>query len=90
LKPQALKLIIKYIKEDTYDVNNYNKYIEKYQSYANDLPVDNEWIENVKAKIREEQKKIDNQVTPTNDIDVKRENIRVSCYNIDIQNLLIN
>jgi len=77
LSAQAYKLILNYIKEDTYDVNNYIRYQEKYQSLTNDSSVDIEWTEKTKAKIREEQKKIDNQVTPTNDIDVKRENIRL-------------
>jgi len=77
LSVQAYKLILKYIKEDTYDVNNYMRYQEKYQSLTNDLSVDIEWTEKVKAKVREEQKSIDSQVTPTNDIDAKRENVRI-------------
>jgi len=53
------------------------RYQEKYQSLTNDLSEDIEWTEKVKAKVKEEQKSIDSQVTPTNDIDAKRENVRV-------------
>jgi len=44
---------------------------------TNDTTVDIEWTEKVKAAVKEEQKKIESSVTPTNDIDLKRENIRV-------------
>jgi len=77
LSVQAYKLLLKYIKEDTYDINNYLKYQEKYQSMTNDTTVDIEWTEKVKAAVKEEQKKIESSVTPTNDIDLKRENIRI-------------
>ncbi|ORX58618.1 PCI-domain-containing protein [Piromyces finnis] len=77
LSVQALKLLLKYIKEDTYDINNYLKYQEKYQNITNDPTIDIEWTEKVKKLINEEQKKIDSSVTPTNDIDLKRENIRL-------------
>ncbi|ORX84618.1 hypothetical protein BCR32DRAFT_242470 [Anaeromyces robustus] len=77
LSAQAYKLILKYIKEDTYDYNSYLRYQEKYQSMTNDLTVDMEWAENVKATIKKEQKEIDSTITPTNDIDLKRENVRV-------------
>lgn len=77
LSAQAYKLILKYIKEDTYDYNSYLRYQEKYQSMTNDLTVDMEWAENVKATIKKEQKEIDSTITPTNDIDLKRENVRI-------------
>jgi len=77
LSAQAYKLILKYIKEDTYDYNSYSKYQEKYQALTHDLTFDTEWTEKVKVIIKEEQKKIDSTITPTNDIDTKRENIRM-------------
>lgn len=77
LSAQAYKLILKYIKEDTYDFNSYSKYQEKYRALTHDLTVDIEWTEKIKAVIKEEQKKIDSTITPTNDIDIKRENIRM-------------
>jgi len=77
LSIQAYKLILKYIKEDTYDYHSYLRYQEKYQSLTNDFTTDIEWTEKVKAAIKKRQKEIDSTITPTNDIDMKRENIRL-------------
>jgi len=77
LRAQAYKLILNYIQEDTYDYTSYLRYYEKYQALTHDSSNNIEWTEKVKALIKEEQKKIDSTVTPTNDVDLKRENIRI-------------
>jgi len=77
LRAQAYKLILKYIQEDTYDYTSYLRYYEKYQALTHDSSNNLEWIEKVKALIQEEKNKINSTITPTNDIDLKRENILI-------------